>query len=712
MPPRIFGSSRVIGLDIGDASVEAVFVDISGRQPVWLSRARIELPHGLIERGMVRDAKAVADAIRAMLSAPTPRAFGSHDVVVNVPDQQSVSRLLPLAQAVPREKLLSVVSQDAAGFVPYPLEDVRIDYVSVAHGDVNEVFYAAAPDVALKNIETVVTAAGLNLVAFDLETMALARLFASADTEGAQLILDVGAETTTLSIIDAEGLRRSAVLDFGGAHLTRALSEKDKLTPDKAELLKRKAGYSPDAVGGRIFFVLQKASQGLIDEVRRSVNEYERSTGTKIAQLTVAGGAALTPQIVEYLGGAFGMPARLGDPVALGIVGVPEAVPREDAILHANAIGLALAGRESRLPHLNFMRKERIMKPQSAPIRGVVEEGTSQPPHTASGAKKVDLSKRTRLFLIIAAVAIVVAGVVGGLVYAFVIRPSTGTNATVMLPDTLDVSFETPFRLGGRAQLGSDEPESGVLQLTALTADLRGKKDVPVSGGAEVPELANGTVTLVNDSATPQALVEQTRLLSTEGILFRLRTAATVPANGRVEVPVIADQPGAAGNIAAGRFSIPGLPTTRQAEVYAESTAAMTGGVRKSGQISDAEIQRTLAQVREELSQQAVAAWRASLAPGQILLAEPLALHITTATLPNPGEVSGSAAVVEVVATAVGGVAKEDALRTLADAAAVEQAGPDAANAYVFTSWQLSAKAYDDAAATGQHLIRVSAERQ
>ncbi|MEK7072814.1 MAG: type IV pilus assembly protein PilM [Patescibacteria group bacterium] len=706
MSSRLFGSSRIIGLDIGDASVEAVLVDVSGKQPVWLSRARVQLPPGLIERGIVRDAKVVADAIRIMLTAPTPRPFNARDVIVNVPDQQSVSRLLPLEHATPRDRLLSVVSQDAAGFVPYPLEDVRVDYAQVSHGTINEVFYAAAPEIVFNNIEAVVTAAGLNLVAFDLETLALARLFAgAADTEGAQLILDVGAETTTLSIVDVEGLRRSAVLDFGGAHLARALAEKDQLPINKAELLKRKAGYSPDVAGGRIFFILQKATQGLITEVRRSVDEYERNVGTKIAQLTVAGGTALTPQITEYLSGALGMPARLGDPVALGMVGVTEAVPREDAVLHANAIGLALAARDSRLPHLSFQRKERIIKQQTAPTGAIIEEGIPQSPSPASGAKKSGLSKRARLLLLIAAAVVCIAGIAGGLVYAFVIRPSQGQSGAAALPETLEVSFETAFRVGG-------EPEEGVLQLTALTADLETKKEVPVTGGTEVSELATGTVTLINTSATAQPLVERTRLLSGSGVLFRTRSAVSVPENGRVDAAVVADQPGAAGNVPPGRFTIPGLPAARQAEVYGESAAAMTGGIRRSGQITDADIQQALTLARQELSERAVTAWREALAPGQLLLRAPLALRITRAALPEPGEVTGSAAVVDVAATVAGAVAAEDALRTLADAAASGQTGADAAGAYVYASWQLTVTAYDDATGLGRLTVRVNAERE
>ena len=90
---------------------------------------------------------------------------------------------------------------------------------------------------------------------------------------------------------------------------------------------------------------------------------------------------------------------------------------------------------------------------------------------------------------------------------------------------------------------------------------------------------AGGVVTIFNNSSGSQPLVATTRLLSPEGILFRIDDGVTVPAKGSVSVTAHADVVGAAGDIGPTRFTIPGLNASLQALIYAESAEAFTGGV-------------------------------------------------------------------------------------------------------------------------------------
>src|SRR3989338_4000025 len=86
-----------------------------------------------------------------------------------------------------------------------------------------------------------------------------------------------------------------------------------------------------------------------------------------------------------------------------------------------------------------------------------------------------------------------------------------------------------------------------------------------------VEDISTGTVKIYNNLSFAQSLVATTRLLSQEGVLFRLKSAVTIPAGGSVDAPVYADLPGVSGDIKPTRFTIPGLSEVRQASVYAES---------------------------------------------------------------------------------------------------------------------------------------------
>ncbi|KKR58175.1 MAG: hypothetical protein UU08_C0002G0045 [Candidatus Uhrbacteria bacterium GW2011_GWE2_40_58] len=110
-------------------------------------------------------------------------------------------------------------------------------------------------------------------------------------------------------------------------------------------------------------------------------------------------------------------------------------------------------------------------------------------------------------------------------------------------------------------------------------------------GVIELEEIATGVVTLYNTSTSSQPLVKTTRLLSPEGVLFRLNESVTIPQGGSVTVEVYADEKGASGNIEPTTFTIPGLSETKQALIYAESTESFTGGIQTQSVVTQEELE-------------------------------------------------------------------------------------------------------------------------
>jgi len=127
------------------------------------------------------------------------------------------------------------------------------------------------------------------------------------------------------------------------------------------------------------------------------------------------------------------------------------------------------------------------------------------------------------------------------------------------------------------------------------------EKSYAPQGTKDAESVAGGMVTLYNDTAVDQPLIEKTRLLSTDGILFRLKTRVVVPAKKTIQTEVYADQAGKLSEIAPSNFTIPGLNEEKQKVIYAKSTEAMQGGVRKVGIVSDADYQKAKEAMKGEL---------------------------------------------------------------------------------------------------------------
>lgn len=157
--------------------------------------------------------------------------------------------------------------------------------------------------------------------------------------------------------------------------------------------------------------------------------------------------------------------------------------------------------------------------------------------------------------------------------------------------------------------------EGSAITGTIMETEITQTKKFSASPSGELEEKASGTVSIISTNSTAQTLIATTRLLSSQGVLFRLKETVTVPANGKVEnISVVADQAGEASAIAPTRFSIPGLRPALQQAIYAESTEPMRrlpkpgsteitpidlDQARKS--LTDILIPQALAKLREQL---------------------------------------------------------------------------------------------------------------
>ncbi len=113
-----------------------------------------------------------------------------------------------------------------------------------------------------------------------------------------------------------------------------------------------------------------------------------------------------------------------------------------------------------------------------------------------------------------------------------------------------------------------------------------------------------GQVKLVSELSRDQVLIPTTRLLTPDGILFRLKNRVTVPANGSVMAEVYPDDPTKPLATAGTKFTIPGLSQNLQTLVYAEADKDFQASGSFVSAISQAEMDQALAGYSDELAQQ------------------------------------------------------------------------------------------------------------
>lgn len=246
-------------------------------------------------------------------------------------------------------------------------------------------------------------------------------------------------------------------------------------------------------------------------------------------------------------------------------------------------------GIDLKTPPQVLLQSKKASKPE---IEDVLEE----PEGEGHEADREDLrpAARTGVFrkiaLGFAVLAVVVAALVAYVVYA---------HATVTVyPEKSVVKTEQDLTV-------ADDPQDGDVPGQVAEITVTGERTEAPSQSTTTDGTARGSVTLFNQTAADQVLVATTRLITPEGVLFRLKSRVDVPAHGKVSAEAYADKAGAAGDIGPSAFTIPGLSLDLQKTIFAKSDAAMTGGTVSTGVIAQADIDKTEQDLRDDLSQQA-----------------------------------------------------------------------------------------------------------
>ncbi|MDP2655263.1 MAG: hypothetical protein Q8P17_01745 [bacterium] len=191
-------------------------------------------------------------------------------------------------------------------------------------------------------------------------------------------------------------------------------------------------------------------------------------------------------------------------------------------------------------------------------------------------------------------VALIVAISIGALFYF-------STAKVEVIPGTVSAAVQNSFT----ASKGT-----GSLPFEILTSQKIASQSVKGSGSKTVNSSASGTITVYNTQTKSQKLIANTRFATSAGLIFRIRSAITVPGGtptkpGSTTTKVYADKTGSSYNVGSTSFTIPGFAGTPQEKmVYARSTSAMTGGTSGTVPVVDA-----------TLEEQARSALKTALAP-------------------------------------------------------------------------------------------------
>ncbi len=319
-----FGTKTAVGISVADHVIEVVELAMADK-PSIRARNRVNLDAGVVVGGVIRDEKKLADAFTKLFAEAKPVPVSGRRIVFGVPEIATYFHIFD-AQKISDSAIASEVARN----IPLSAEDIAWGHRAFPQSkDASRVVVAASSRALIESWQKFLSTQGIAVDIFDTEVFAIFRNQFRELPREPVLVVDIGAQTTALSLFDSAGLVYTRSIRMAGEYLTREIATALKISRDEAEAKKVTMGLEDRE--HPIFFALVKGLEMITREMRSATEYIARTHAVRVAQIMLVGGSSHMPGLGAYLETNFAVPIVIAAPSS----GV-------------EAVGYALRGLESR----------------------------------------------------------------------------------------------------------------------------------------------------------------------------------------------------------------------------------------------------------------------------------------------------------------------------------------------------------------------------
>ncbi len=297
---------QVLGLDISSSAVKILELSSNGDRYRVESYAVEALPPNTVVEKNIVDVEAVGEAIRRALKKSGTR---TKLAAVAVAGSSVITKVIPMPNSLSDEEMSGQIEMEADQYVPYPLEEVSLDFEVLGDTEGNpdtvDVLLAACRTETVDMRTAALETGGLDAKVVDIEAYATEtafKLLSDQIPDGGKnktiAVVDIGSTMTTINVFHDNRLIYTRDQIFGGKQLTEEIMRRYGLSYQEAGMSKRKGGlpenYEPE--------VLEPFKESMCQQVSRSLQFFFGSSPyNSVDQVVVAGGSASIPGIAELI---------------------------------------------------------------------------------------------------------------------------------------------------------------------------------------------------------------------------------------------------------------------------------------------------------------------------------------------------------------------------------------------------------------------------
>lgn len=348
------GGDKVIGIDIGSASIKVVQLKKKRGKAVLDTYGELSLgPYGGVEIGKsVRlDVQKIVEALRDVL---TESHASTKDSAISIPMKSSMVSIITMPK-MDESQLERMIPIEARKYIPVPISEVALNWFIIPQltdsednnkGDKlkqDQVLVVAIHNDVLNTYSKIVATSKLQTTFFEVEMFSTIRAVLERGDNQPVMVFDMGASATKLYIVERGIVRDSHIINKGSQDITVNIAQSLNIPVDLAEKLKRNYGHNEREQDEHIKRISDLVLLPIFSETNSVILNFEKERNKNIAKVIVVGGGALFNGFVEKAKGDIGIEVVAGDPFSK--VETPaflEEILSKTGYAFSTALGLAL----------------------------------------------------------------------------------------------------------------------------------------------------------------------------------------------------------------------------------------------------------------------------------------------------------------------------------------------------------------------------------
>lgn len=307
-------SDSVLGIDIGSSAIKLVQLKRKGGKAVLETYGEISLgPYAGFEIGRSTNLneEKISEALKDLMSESnvTTKACG-----MSIPVGASLITFIKLPKSA-EHQLDNLVPIEARKYIPVPISEVSLNWwvipeeknnPSEFQGEVADkqdqsinIFLAVIHNDAIERNRNIIKTVGLESDFLEIEMFSDIRSSLDQSLQS-QMVIDMGASSTKLYIVERGILRNSHVINRGSQDITLAVSKSMGLSFEEAERLKRTYGISSGASEKDLTDIASLTLDYIFSETSRVLLGYQKKYNKNVIKVVLTGGGVNLKGVVDY----------------------------------------------------------------------------------------------------------------------------------------------------------------------------------------------------------------------------------------------------------------------------------------------------------------------------------------------------------------------------------------------------------------------------